>query len=128
MAEDQIARPEIDAVWLSICRRLEENVVRINSELKKDHVYLDIGNIIGIVKVREYGSGDVVGFELAMNTGGLQVWFQENLIRHDLYVESFTDKATKTRVYLLEGETLAIEELVDRVFKRWLEKKWKLIR
>ena len=122
-----ISRETVDAVWSTICRRLDENVTKINSELEKDRLHLDIGSITGIVEVREYGKTNAVSFELAMNTGGLQVWYQEGMIRWDQPVYAVKDKNTDTLLYHYQGEPVAVEELVDRVFKVWLEKKWKLL-
>ena len=126
MTENRMSRAQIDAVWSAICQSLKDNVTKINSEPGKAHLHLDLGNIIGLIKVWAYDSErkniNKVGFELAMNTGSLTVWYEENLIRLPLWVDSVRDKDTGTLLYRFEGERIAIEELVDRVLERWLEK------
>jgi hypothetical protein len=44
------------------------------------------------------------------------------VIRWPLGVEAVEDKGTGTLVYRFEGELLGIEDLIDRIVARWLDK------
>lgn len=111
-------------------QKLNENISKLNSELEKDQFQLELGDIVGIVEASEYNAdgekANTVGFMLAMNTGALQVWFQEGLIRHKQPVYVVNDKDVDTLHYHYQGETVAIEDLVHRIVKVWVAKEWKI--
>jgi hypothetical protein len=121
---DGIIRAQIDGVWSSIRRRIEEKVAEINSNPGGDHLHLDLGNVVGLVNVWAYDNERKtmykVGFELAMNTGGLLAWYEENLTRWPLAVDLVRDK--DTLCYRFEGAIMDIEALIDRVVERWEKK------
>jgi hypothetical protein len=129
MSENQKISAQVDAVWLSLCQRLQENVTRINLEVGENYLHLDLGNVIGLVNVwaydRERNTRNEVEFQLSMNTGGLMVSYKENMRRSQALIEVIRDKNADTFLYRFgsdrHGEWWVIREFVDRVLERWLE-------
>ena len=130
MTEYQVTRSQNEAVLLVICQKLEENVRKINSEMKEERLEIESGDIINRVGVREYDSErdqvDRICFELFLDSGSLRVWYQEGMIRWNQPGGMVIDEGSDSLLIWYKEEPLPIEEMVDRVFKQWLEKKWKI--
>ena len=112
-----------EAAWALIRRRVEE-IVATNDRLR-----LAPGRFSNIVKVEEPDSArkelNAICFELFMDTGGLRLWFEEGLIRWDQLNSQIISEGDSLRVRF-QGDSITIEEMVDRAFEQWLAKKWKI--
>lgn len=111
-----------DTVWVLLCECLARKVAGFNSDNTNMHASLELGVAIGQVKVKTFRENvsAALGFELAMNTAGLNGWVQRDMIRVGLPILLIDGDEEPS--YRFGEEAVSVPALVDRAFEYWCKR------